>query len=138
MGGLSQIYIADVKLERGYNATDWNNHPSAITEWRIKASNGSSKNLNDYVQAGYYYNESDSDCAYISNLAETGKGFFLLVEDSENTNYVKQTITHIGTGTTYIRIRNNGIWGSWKEIVDKSYVDNLVGSAITYIVGSGS
>ena len=83
----------------------------------INASSTVSKNLNDYTVGGFYYcSSNDNEARYVSNLPETGKSFFLLVEDWGDSNYTKQTVTHYNSNKTYTRIKDAGTWGAWKEI----------------------
>ena len=114
--------LANYVTTSDYRLSDTRNPKST------KISAGS--DINTYTTTGFYYNNSNTDCANISNLPESGKAFFLLVEDWGSSNYTKQTITHYGTGKTYTRIRNQGTWGSWKELLDVSgIVDNLTSTA---------
>lgn len=80
----------------------------------------SGDDLNDYVVTGFYYNNSNIEAQNITNIPESGKAFFLLVEDWGASNYTKQTITHYYTGKTYTRIRNQGTWGNWKQLLNYS------------------
>lgn len=77
------------------------------------SSSSSPNSLNNYMGLGFYYQSNPEN---ITELPESGKGFFLLVEDFGTKNYTKQTLTHIESNKTYTRIRNNGLWGSWREI----------------------
>lgn len=126
--GGNKIDVSRIKLERGEVATDYSSRYNQTT----KVPKGA--NLNDYIRGGFYYNDHDTESANISNLAETGKAFFLLVEDWEESNYTKQTITHHGTRKTYTRIRSAGVWTSWSqlalksEVYTKAEIDTLIGN----------
>lgn len=87
--------------------------------------NGTSTNknsLNNYTSLGFYYQSSNANTTYIEQLPESGKAFWLLVEDWGTANYTKQTLTHYNSNRTYIRIRNAGNWGAWKEVSNVSEV----------------
>lgn len=125
--GGNKIDVSRIKLERGEVATDYSSKYNQTT----KVPHGA--NLNDYIRGGFYYNNNNTECANISNLAETGKAFWLLVEDWETsssnyTRYTKQTITHFNR--TYVRIKNNGIWGNWREMALKDEVNTLLSAKV--------
>lgn len=79
-----------------------------------KISAGS--DLNTYTTTGFYYNNSNADCATITPLPQPNKAFFLQVEDWGTSNYTKQTLTHYDPVKTYERIRNTGTWTDWYEL----------------------
>ena len=87
------------------------------------SSSSSPNSLNNYMGLGFYY---QSNPANITELPESGKAFFLLVEDFGTKNYTKQTLTHTESNKTYTRIRNNGLWGSWREISADTTYNNVV------------
>lgn len=72
--------------------------------------------LDTYTTTGFYYNNSNIDCATITPLPQPNKAFFLQVEDWGTSNYTKQTITHYDPVKTYERIRNSGTWTDWHEL----------------------
>ena len=88
----------------------------------------SGSNLNNYTTTGFYYNNVNTESANISNLAESGQSFFLIVEDWGTNNYTKQTITHYGTNKTYTRIRNAGTWGTWCQLAKGGNFEYVVGT----------
>lgn len=75
-----------------------------------------SSDLNTYTTTGFYYNNSNTDCATITPLPQPNKAFFLQVEDWGTSNYTKQTLTHYDPAKTYERIRNSGTWSDWYEL----------------------
>jgi len=128
--GGTDAYISGVKFEGGTNSTDWSPHPSKIISTYIPTSS----DLNNYTETGFYYNHNNTECASISNLAESGKAFFLTVEDWGASNYTKQTITHYATKYNYVRIRNAGTWNAWTKQVDV----NQANSTATNIKANGT
>lgn len=68
----------------------------------------------------YYYCNTDSETANISNLPEA-KAFFLIsitIRLISNSLYVKQTLIN-SNNKTYTRYCNNSIWSSWINETDK-------------------
>ena len=132
--GGNKVDVSRIKLERGEVATDYSSRYNQTT----KVPSGA--DLNNYIRGGFYYNDHDAESVGISNLAETGKAFFLLVEDWEKSNYTKQTITHHATGKTYTRIRQQGVWTSWRQLALKSevadIVDNLNSTSSTSVLSA--
>lgn len=94
----------------------------AVTHEKLSATiipNGTSSthnSLDNYTHVGFYYQGNNNNTKYIDKLPRAEKAFWLLVEDWGTGNYTKQTLTHYDTNQTYTRIRNNGTWGTWKEI----------------------
>lgn len=115
--GGSDCYVSCAKLERGFNATDFNNG-TGIKSIKIEATSERTKDLNNYTKTGFYYNNSNTDCAYISNLPVSNKAFFLTVENwGGSTTYLKQTCTIYSPVETYVRTKNSGTWGAWKKLI---------------------
>ena len=95
---------------------DPTNHqiPTATSSARV--------NINTYYNFGFYYynGTGTTEMQYVTNLP-TGMGYkFVMIVEKIANNYAKQTITDLNTGNTYIRVRWNGSWKSWKRI---AYVD---------------
>ena len=102
----------------------------------IEATQQNPLDLDDYKTGGFY-TANATESSYISHTP-TNNRFTLVVERSDN-NYVKQTFSDLSTNAIYVRYRTySGGWGNWEQIATKTYVDTLIGSAITYINGSGS
>ena len=98
----------------------------------IEASSTNLLDLNDYQTTGFYYCNSNSKASYTSNVPESGKSFFLLVESWGTDNYIKQTCTHRASGKTYVRIGNNGTWGSWIRIATENDLTSKADAAHTH------
>ena len=83
----------------------------------IDASSTNKKDLNTYINGGFYYCKGDNAVApYIANCPITpNKSFFLLVETwGESSNYVKQTLTYYTNQKTYVRTKmNTAGWSPW-------------------------
>lgn len=115
--GGTDCYVSCAKLERGFNATDFNNG-TGIKSIKIEATSTRTKDLNNYTKTGFYYNSQNTDCAYISNLPVSNKAFFLTVENwGGSTTYLKQTCTVYSPVETYVRTKNSGTWGAWKKLI---------------------
>lgn len=72
--------------------------------------------LNDYKNAGVYCCNADVNAATISNVAAP-KAFYLEVLQMMD-GYVKQVFSSypINNPSVYIRMYDEGTWGSWKEL----------------------
>lgn len=71
----------------------------------------------------YYYCNTDSGTANISNLPEA-KAFFLTSITTRlisNSLYVKQILTN-SNNKTFVRFCNNNVWNSWVNETDSEYV----------------
>lgn len=78
-------------------------------------------NLNNYRTAGFFYNNSSSDVATITNVA-TQQPFSLLVEQNSG---VKQTFSANTTGGVQVWVRNlvGNVWTSWYQQTFTLYGD---------------
>ena len=136
-------YVACAKLERGFNSTDFSNG-TGINSIKIDPS-AKAKDLNDFVETGFYYNNSNTECANISHLPVSNRAFFLTVENWEaNSGYTKQTCTVYSPVETYVRVKNAGTWGVWKKlisvddastvtpVVDTTKRDGIIGTSTNY------
>ena len=139
--GGTDCYVSCAKLERGFNATDFNNG-TGIKSIKIEATSERTKDLNNYTKTGFYYNSQNTDCAYISNLPVSNKAFFLTVENwGGSTTYLKQTCTIYSPAETYVRVKNSGTWGAWKKLIsvdDASTTQPLVDSYYGSSYGSST
>ena len=70
-------------------------------------------NLNNYKTAGFFYNNSSSDVATITNVA-TQQPFSLLVEQNVG---IKQTFSANTTGGIQVWVRNlvGNVWTPWYQ-----------------------
>ena len=100
----------------------------------IDASQGNAKNLNDYINIGFYYCFSnDYRAKYVANtplntlaseetfdkttyVGSSNSSFYLTIEVGSSSNFIKQTLTYYSTGKTYIRVNNQGNWTNWKQL----------------------
>ena len=86
-------------------------------------------NLNNYTNAGMYYNPNTSDVSTIAN-APSNIPFSLFVEKHAG---VKQTFTNYSTSGIQSWIRNyyNGTWSNWYQVAivlsGKNEPDNTIG-----------
>ena len=139
--GGTDCYVSCAKLERGFNATDFNNG-TGIKSIKIEATSARTKDLNNYTKTGFYYNSLNTDCAYISNLPVSNKAFFLTVENwGASTQYLKQTCTVYSPVETYVRVKNAGTWGAWKKLIsvdDASSSKGLVDDPYNGLVGTST
>lgn len=138
-----QVYYRIYHASQGWRnwqtlSVDGHTHNSTDIK-SVKIPSGD--DLNDYIATGFYYNPSNTEAQNITNIPESGKAFFLLVEDWGTYNYTKQTITHYGTGKTYTRIRNSGNWGAWKKLInvdDASSSKGLADDPYNGLVGTST
>lgn len=141
VSGGTDCYVSCAKLERGFNATDFNNG-TGIKSIKIEATSTRTKDLNNYTKTGFYYNNSNTDCAYISNLPVSNKAFFLTVENwGGSTTYLKQTCTVYSPAETYVRVKNSGTWGAWKKLIsvdDASSSKGLADDPTNGLVGTST
>ena len=117
-----------------------NTNDSRLTDARdpkntlIDASQGNAKNLNDYINIGFYYCFSNNSRAkYVVNtplnilasgetfdkttyVGSSNTSFYLTVEVGSSSDFIKQTLTYYSTGKTYIRVNNSGDWTNWKQL----------------------
>lgn len=139
--GGTDCYVSCAKLERGFNATDFNNG-TGIKSIKIEATSTRTKDLNNYTKTGFYYNNLNTDCAYISNLPVSNKAFFLTVENwGGSTTYLKQTCTVYSPAETYVRVKNSGTWGAWKKLIsvdDASSSKGLADDPYNGLVGTST
>lgn len=139
--GGTDCYVSCAKLERGFNATDFNNG-TGIKSIKIEATSTRTKDLNNYTKTGFYYNNLNTDCAYISNLPVSNKAFFLTVENwGGSTTYLKQTCTLYSPAETYVRVKNSGTWGAWKKLIsvdDASSSKGLADDPTNGLVGTST
>ena len=75
----------------------------------------SNTNLNNILDSGFYYNNSDAQAGTMSNLP-VSNAFSLLVEKHAG---VKQTFTRYNPNTpeTWVRNYYSGSWGSWSRSI---------------------
>ena len=93
---------------------EYHNNPSSNY---LPADESNTVNLNNITATGFYYNKQNTECNYITPLPETGKAFFLLVENWTLTpTYCKQTLTHYSSNITYTRVKVSGTWGRWTQL----------------------
>jgi len=75
------------------------------------------KDLDDYVNGGFYYCSDNSYAPYIAHCPLSGannKAFYLMTEEFENHGYAKQTLTYYDTNTVYTRLLIAGSgWTDW-------------------------
>ena len=107
-----------------------------------KSTDDPQTSLNNFTETGFYHFFNDTTIQYIDSstlpTSYPNKSFYLMVQRrGDNAGNAKQTLTRYDTGETWVRIKNTN-WGSWKKVMFDSDVNALIGSAITYIVGSGS
>ena len=73
-------------------------------------------NLNTYIQQGDFHNTADIEAVTIANTPL--KTAFHLKVAHMSDNYIKQVITHypIENPRVFVRLYDEGTWGSWKEL----------------------
>ena len=74
--------------------------------------------LNNVRGTGFYYALGNANIQYVSNLPiDWGNiSFYLTVEETNNANYCKQTITSYEGEKMFVRGRVGGIWNVWRQI----------------------
>lgn len=115
-------------------SVDGHTHPSTdLKSVPLTATQEAPVDLNNITKTGFYYNNANTQCQYITPLPVKNTAFWLLVEDWASSSYTKQTLTHYPDGGfTYVRIRNGGNWGPWKKIKDETDTPQRYSTEITH------
>ena len=74
--------------------------------------------LNNVRGTGFYFALGNANIQYVSNLPiDWGNiSFYLVVEETNNATYCKQTITSYGGDKMFVRTRWGSGWTDWREI----------------------
>ena len=115
-------------------SVDGHTHPSTdLKSVPLSATQEAPVDLNNIIKTGFYYNNANTQCQYITPLPIKNTAFWLLVEDWASSSYTKQTLTHYNDGGfTYVRIRNGGNWQPWKKIKDENDTPQRYSSEIIH------
>lgn len=84
----------------------------------VSASSSNNTNIDNFTTTGLFHFFNNSTIQYVqghlpSNLSN--KSFYLFVQ-ARNNNEVKQVLTRFDNSQTWIRVRNSGTWGDWREV----------------------
>ena len=95
--------------------------------------------LNNVRGTGFYYALGNANIQYVSNLPiDWGNiSFYLTVEETNNANYCKQTITSYDGDKMFVRGRVGGTWNVWKSYLSSdNIVDNLTSTSSTSVLSA--
>ena len=93
---------------------------------RLSPTSSSPLDLNSFTDNGFYYVLGNAtNVPYVSNLPSDwgNNSFYLLVEDTDNATYKKQTITDYGARRVCVRARWGAGWTDWKELMFGNWVE---------------
>jgi hypothetical protein len=76
----------------------------------------SNENLNNYVNTGYYTQNSNSDATNGSNYPVAAAGVLTVVQANGNSTHVTQTYDQYNSSAFYNRSYYNGTWSSWRDL----------------------
>ena len=119
-----EVFLSSPKLERGNVYTDWTPNPNDKLDGAIPI-NASSVNsdidLNDYVNAGLYYQPNNTNSQYVLNKPTNDNLAFSLLVEKQTNNGVKQTLTYYDypkTSRMFVRIKHysSDNWTKWERI----------------------
>lgn len=104
---------------------------------RLSPTQSNPLNLNNFTENGFYYVlGNNANVPYVANLPYNwgNNSFYLLVEDTNDATYKKQTITDYGARRMCIRTKWGAGWSRWYEvgltqIVPPTYLINDTASA---------
>lgn len=136
-----EVFLSSPKLERGNVYTDWTPNPNDKLDGAIPINASSINNdidLNDYVNAGLYYQPANSNSQYVTNKPTNDNLAFSLFVEKQTNNGVKQTLTYYRypkTSRMFVRNKHysSDNWTKWEEIQFKGMID---GGANLLNVGS--